>query len=92
MKDATRAQMTARAAAFFAERYPLAYSTSEISLSLALPIRNARRIIADLLKERVIEKYYTAYRLHTRSVDAIVFQKQFVKKEREKDICLSKKK
>lgn len=92
MKDASHAQMTARAAAFFAERYPLAYTTSEIALVLGVPVRNARRIIANLLKERVVEQHYNAYRLHTRSVDAILEQKSFWKKDKEKDLWKTKTK
>jgi len=88
----TRAQLTARAAAFFAERYPIAFTSAETALMLGIPERTARRVVADLLGERVIEPFYSAYRLHTRTVDSILDQKSFAQKDKEKDLWKAKTK
>ncbi len=89
---ATRARLIARAAKLFATQYPVAYTSAEAGIILGIPERTARRVVADLLSEQIIERYYTAYRLHTRIVDCILNQKLFAQKDKEKDICLNKKK
>lgn len=81
-----------RASAMFATQYPVAYTSAEVGIILAIPVRTAGRVVADLLSEKMIEPYYGAYRLHTRIVDSILNQKTFAQKDKEKDICLNKKK
>lgn len=72
------------------ERYPLAYNANELSIVLSVPLRTMWRIIGDLEKAGFIQKYHMAYRLNIDLVENIMNGKHFAKKDKEKDLWLTK--
>jgi transcription initiation factor IIE alpha subunit len=86
----TRTRLVIEIVKLMLDKYPIKWTSSEISIALGVNRRTVDRVLSEMMQSKLTEKRYASYTLNTMFINQLYGARWFVGQQTKKDILIEK--